>query len=201
MQVAERFGRRHSDVIRAISNQRKNALVKERNLYRKSNYIDSKGESRPMYLMNRQGFEILVMGFTGDRALEWKLAYSDAFSKMESIIREKSTQTWEETRRIGKLTRQAETDTIKKLVEYAKEQGSTHSDKLYMTYSKLANKMAGITSRDEATITQLNNLTMMENIILRVIEAGIEADKYYKEIYKDCKERLQVVSKLAYLGA
>lgn len=154
-----------------------------------------------MYLMNRQGFEILVMGFTGDRALEWKLAYSDAFSKMESIIREKSTQTWEETRRIGKLTRQAETDTIKKLVEYAKEQGSTHSDKLYMTYSKLANKMAGITSRDEATITQLNNLTMMENIILRVIEAGIEADKYYKEIYKDCKERLQVVSKLAYLGA
>ncbi len=154
-----------------------------------------------MYLMNRQGFEILVMGFTGDRALEWKLAYSDAFSKMESIIREKSTQTWEETRRIGKLTRQAETDTIKKLVEYAKEQGSTHSDKLYMTYSKLANKMAGITSRDEATITQLNNLTMMENIILRVIEAGIEADKYYKEIYQDCKRRLQVVSELAYLGA
>ena len=100
-----------------------------------------------MYLMNRQGFEILVMGFTGEKALEWKLAYSDAFSRMESIIREKSTQAWEETRKAGKLTRQAETDTIKRLVEYAKEQGSTHSDKLYMTYSKLANKMAGVAKR------------------------------------------------------
>lgn len=78
--------------MRAISNQRKSALVKERNLYRKSNYIDSKGESRPIYLMNRQGFEILVMGFTGEKSLEWKLAYSDAFRKMESFIMEKSTQ-------------------------------------------------------------------------------------------------------------
>lgn len=113
---------------------------------------------------------------------------------------EKTTQTWEETRRIGKLTRQTETDTIKKLVEYAKEQGSTHSDKLYMIYSKLANKMTGISSRDEATVMQLNNLSMIENIILRVIEEGIEANKHYKEIYQDCKERILTVSKLAYLG-
>ena len=200
LQVAEKFGKRHSDVMRAIFNQRKNALVEKRKLYKQSHYIDAKGESRPMYLMNRQGFEILVMGFTGEKALEWKLAYSDAFSKMESIIREKLTQTWEETRKAGKLTRQTETDTIKKLVEYAKEQGSTHSHKLYMIYSKLANKMTGISSRDEATVMQLNNLSMIENIILKVIDEGIKADKYYKEIYQDCKERILTVSKLAYLG-
>jgi len=200
LQVAERFGKRHSNVIRAISNQLKNELVKKKNLYRESNYIDSKGESRPMYLMNRQGFEILVMGFTGDRALEWKLAYSDAFGKMESLLKEKSTLSWEEARRIGKLTRRSETDTIKKLVEYAKEQGSVHSDKLYMAYSKLANKMAGITSRDEATIMQLNNLSMMENIILNVIEEGFKTNKDYKQIYTDCKQRIQIVSKLAYLN-
>lgn len=228
LQVAERFGKRHQEVLYAIEGRKCSCngkgcqkcrgrgyqqlgILQEdleintkshlSNMFKKSSYKDSGGRIRPIYYMTRDGFSILAMGFTGKEALKWKLEYISAFSKMESIIKEKSTQTWEETRRIGKLTRQAETDTIKKLVEYAKEQGSTHSDKLYMTYSKLANKMAGITSRNEATITQLNNLTMMENIILRVIEAGIEADKHYKEIYKDCKERLQVVSELAYLGA
>lgn len=131
--------------------------------------------------------------------MHWKLLYSDAFDKMESFIKEKSTQTWVETRKAGKLTRQAETDTIKRLVEYAKEQGSTHSDKLYMTYSKLANKMAGISNRDEATVTQLNNLSLMEHIILHVIDTGILMGKHYKEIYQDCKERLQAIRDLAYL--
>lgn len=59
--------------------------------------------------------------------------------------------------------------------------------------------MAGITSREEATITQLNNLSMMENIILNVIQAGLEANRNYKEIYKECKERIQIVTRLAYL--
>ena len=118
---------------------------------------------------------------------------------MESFIKEKTTQTWIETRQAGKLTRKAETDTIKKLVEYAKNQGSTHADMLYITYSKLANKMAGIQKRDEATVMQLNNLSLIENIILHVIDTGILMCKHYKEIYKDCKNRLETVKNLAYL--
>ena len=98
------------------------------------------------------------------------------------------------------MTRKTETDTIKKLVEYAKSQGSTHADMLYMTYSKLANKMAGIQKRDEATVMQLNNLSLMENIILHVIDMGILTGKHYKEIYKDCKKRLEAVKDLAYIG-
>lgn len=54
LQVAEKFGKRHSDVMRAIFNQRKNTLVEKRKLYKQIHYIDAKGESRPMYLMNRQ---------------------------------------------------------------------------------------------------------------------------------------------------
>ena len=154
-----------------------------------------------MYRMNRDGFSILAMGFTGKKAMEWKWAYIKAFNQMESIIKEKTTQTWIETRQAGKLTRKAEADTIKKLVEYAKSQGSTHADMLYMTYSKLANKMAGIQKRDEATVMQLNNLSLMENIILHVIDTGILTGKHYKEIYKDCKKRLETVRDLAYLEA
>lgn len=197
--MAEKFGKRHDNVIRDIDNLLKNEEIKNKKIFHQSNYKDSKGRTYKNYTMNRKGFTVLVMGFNGEEAIHWKLMYIDAFDKMESIIREKSTQTWEETRRIGKLTRQAETDTIKKLVEYAKEQGSTHADMLYMTYSKLANKMAGISKRDEASIIQLNNLSMIENIILRLIEEGIKVNKHYKQIYQDCKERILTVNKLAYL--
>lgn len=152
-----------------------------------------------MYLMNRDGFTFLVMGFTGNKANEWKWQYIKAFNQMENIIREKSTQTWIETRAAGKLTRKVETDTIKKLVEYAKSQGSKHAEMLYMTYSKLANKMAGIEKRDEATVMQLNNLSLMEHIILNVIDAGILMGNNYKLIYQDCKNRLELVKDLAYL--
>lgn len=96
-----------------------------------------------------------------------------------SSWRSSITQMWIETRKAGKLTRKAETDTIQKLVEYAKGQGSSHAEMLYMTYSRLANKMAGINKRDEATVMQLNNLSLMENIILHEVDLGIMQGKHY----------------------
>lgn len=70
-----------------------------------------------------------------------------------------------------------------------------------MTYSRLANKMAGINKRDEATVMQLNNLSLMENIILHEVDLGIMRGKHYQEIYRDCKKRLEAVKDLAYLEA
>nr|DAQ30330.1 MAG TPA: regulatory protein [Caudoviricetes sp.] len=198
LQVSEKFGKRHDNVMQSIRGLLKNEETHE--MFKKSSYIEEQNNQRyPMYLMNRDGFSLLVMGFTGKKALDWKLQYIKAFNQMESFIREKSTQTWVETRKYGKLTRKAETDTIQKLVEYAKEQGSGHAEMLYMTYSKLANKMAGVKNRDEATVKQLNDLSLMENIILHEIDLGIMKGKHYKEIYKDCKNRLETVKDLAYL--
>lgn len=198
LQVAKKFEKRHDNVMQAIRGLLKNKETHE--MFKKSSYIEEQNNQRyPMYLMNRDGFSLLVMGFAGKKALEWKLQYIKAFNQMENIIKEKSTQVWIETRRSGKLTRKAETDTIQKLVKYAKGQGSQHADKLYMTYSKLANKMAGISKRDEASVMQLNNLSMMEHIILCVIDSGIISGKHYKEIYQDCKKRLELVKNLAYL--
>lgn len=59
--------------------------------------------------------------------------------------------------------------------------------------------MAGISKRDKATVMQLNNLSLMEHIILCVIDSGIVTGKHYKEIYQDCKKRLETVKDLAYL--
>ena len=118
---------------------------------------------------------------------------------MRRFILEKQTSAWIETRQQGKLTRKSETDVIQKLIEYAKNQGSEHADMFYMTYSKLANKMAGIKKRDEATVMQLNNLSLMENIILNCIQSGIMMEKHYKDIYQDCKRRLEAFKDIAYL--
>lgn len=203
LQVAEKFGKEHRNVLRAIDDLLETLLKIEQpsKLFIASKRKADDGQYHRMYLMNRDGFSLLVMGFTGKNALEWKLQYIRAFNQMENFIREKSTRMWIGTRKAGKFTRKAETDTIQKLVEYAKEQGSSHAEKLYMIYSKLANKMAGITKRDEATVMQLNNLSLMENIILHEVNLGIVKGKPYKEIYKDCRKRLEAVKDLAYLEA
>ncbi|MBO7326259.1 MAG: Rha family transcriptional regulator [Clostridia bacterium] len=193
--VAEMFGKRHDNVMRSIEK-----LIgglpknKDTHLFEKTWYKHPQnGERYPKYLMNRDGFSLLVMGFTGKKALEWKLKYIEAFNKMEKLLSEKQTSIWLETRKQGMLVRKEETGIIQKLVEYAKEQGSNHADMLYMTYSKLANKMVGITSRDLATNAQLNDLSTMERLIAKVVFDGMEQGKHYKEIYKESKERLETV--------
>ena len=160
------------------------------------------GQSTKVYLMNEEQATLLLTYMKNTEKIRtFKKNLVSEFYKMRRFILERQTQAWIETRQAGKLTRKAETDTIQKLVEYARSQGSTHPDMLYMTYSKLANKMAGIQKRDEATVMQLNNLSLMENIILHVIDTGILTGMHYKEIYQACKKRLEAVKDLAYIGA
>lgn len=151
LQVAEKFNKKHKDVLRQIYKlMAQNCAVP--NMFFEGKYKGKNGAAYPMMYITRDGFSLLVMGFTGNKALEWKLKYIEAFNKMEAMLQERSTATWQETRRLGKLTRRSETDAIQKLIKYATEQGSNHADKLYITYSKLANKYAGITNRDLATV-------------------------------------------------
>ena len=151
------------------------------------------GKMNTKYLMNRDGFTFLAMGFTGKKADAWKWKYIDAFNTMEKVITEKQTAEWIETRKHGMLIRKDETNVIQKLVEYAKDQGSEHANMLYVTYTKLANKMVGITNRDTATNAQLNDLSTMERLIANVVLDGMRSGIHYKEIYKQSKDRLETV--------
>nr|DAE30060.1 MAG TPA: regulatory protein [virus sp. ctQmo6] len=200
LDVSGCFGKRHDNVLRAIGGLLENEETQK--MFKKSYYVDGQNKQQyPMYLMNRDGFSLLVMGFTGKKALDWKLKYINAFNQMEKIIRERQSQSWIESRSVGKLSRKAETDVLKQLVEYAKRQGSEHADMLYMTYSKLANKAVGVTDRETATTQQLMNLSFVENIILNMVQDGIQQELPYKEIYRNVKDRLAVVGRLAYLTA
>ena len=191
--IAEMFEKRHTHVLDKIEKIMTDSAENSAQCFFKTKYKDASGKWNTKYLMNRDGFTFLAMGFTGKKADEWKWKYINAFNAMEAVIMERKTNIWLETRQQGKLIRKTETDVIQKLVEYAKAQGSQHADMLYVTYTKLANKMAGITKRDSATTAQLNDLSTMERLIANVVLDGIENGVHYKEIYQNSKNRLETV--------
>lgn len=86
LKVAESFGKKHRNVMQTIRNLTAEfSAVKK--MFVESTYINSRGQEWPMYYMNRDGFTFLVMGFTGNKALEFKLKYIKAFNKMEDFIK------------------------------------------------------------------------------------------------------------------
>ncbi len=154
-----------------------------------------------VYLLSEEQATLLLTYMKNTKKVrEFKKELVRQFYLMRKLILERKTVEWSQMRQLGKLTRKTETDTIKELVVLAKEQGSNHADMLYMTYSKLANKMAGVSKRDEASFSQLNDLNLFETIILNIIRQGIVADKNYKQIYQDCKARCETAKQIAFIG-
>ena len=86
-QVADYFGKNHQHVTRDI----RNLIDKCPNLglsnFGQTTYKDSQGKNQPCYRMDRKGFVLLAMGFTGEQALKFKIAYIDAFDEMEAKLR------------------------------------------------------------------------------------------------------------------
>lgn len=85
IEVANYFGKLHKNVIRNIESLDCSLEFNQLN-FELVDYIDSKGEKRPMYEMTKNGFIFLVMGFTGKKAAQFKEAYIAEFDKMESEL-------------------------------------------------------------------------------------------------------------------
>lgn len=84
--IAKVFGKEHSKILRDIRalpqdnfNQANFGLVE---------YMDKKGEKRPEYLLTRDGFSLLVMGFGGEKAYQWKISFIETFNKLEQTVKE-----------------------------------------------------------------------------------------------------------------
>lgn len=87
-QVAEDFEKRHADVLRDIEVYKNRISTTQFcTLFIESEYRASNGKMNKEYLLTRDGFSFLVMGFTGAKADEWKLKYIEAFNKMEQAIK------------------------------------------------------------------------------------------------------------------
>lgn len=93
LKVSEVFHKRHTEVLRGIRLLCDNTPESfyGRN-FASVEYTDAKGERRPMYTMTRDGFTLLVMGYTGKDAMRFKLEYIEAFNAMEKeLMRRQNT--------------------------------------------------------------------------------------------------------------
>lgn len=86
LQVARDFRKEHKHIMRDIR-----ALIESvqnwTDLFSETTYIHEQNKQEyPMFTMNRDGFTLLAMGFTGKDALDWKLKYIEAFNNMEAKL-------------------------------------------------------------------------------------------------------------------
>lgn len=89
LKVAEHFQKRHKNILRDIEKLLADCPDSEFTglNFELSNYQDSTGRTLPMYRLTHDGFAILAMGFTGPKALQWKIDFLNAFRSMEATIK------------------------------------------------------------------------------------------------------------------
>ncbi|MEY8428767.1 Rha family transcriptional regulator [Lachnospiraceae bacterium 46-15] len=158
---------------------------------------------RPMevFLLNEEQATFVITLLRNSKVVvKFKKELVRQFYAMRRFLIEKQSKIWNDTRLASKENRLKETDVIKLLVEYAKDQGGAHSNKLYVVYTKLANSIVG-GKRDDMTASELNTHTLVESIIKQTIEIDMSMGMHYKDIYKDCKERIKQFGEITYLSA
>jgi Rha family phage regulatory protein len=93
LKVAEHFHKRHDDVLKAIKKLLADCPDKDFSLRnfaeRTYQYSTAKNQLReaPMYTLTEEGFALLAMGFTGPKALQWKIDFLNAFRDMETALK------------------------------------------------------------------------------------------------------------------
>ena len=204
MVVAQGTGNEHHSVTRIIRN-----YIEDFKEFGEIQFMDLKsinpqgGRPIRIYLLNEQQ-ATLLMTYLGNNEIvrSFKKKLVQQFYQMKKLLIQRQSIQWQQTRLAAKNTRKLETEEIKELVQYAQAQGSKSAEKYYLALSKLANKTIGLSGgqREQASITQLNTLALVENIIHHVIQEGIEEQLPYKDIYKMCKARLEQFKEITYLG-
>ncbi|WP_455631575.1 Rha family transcriptional regulator [Megamonas sp.] len=188
-QVAEHFNKRHDNVLQTIKNNLLN-FKEITNWFYETSYTDDKGRVYPEYLMNKDGFSLLVMGFTGKEAMLWKIKYIEAFNAMAEKLKLIEQQ---EIGRIiermkGKEIRKTLTDAIKENVPE-----SPHKRFMYKNYTDLAYKKVfgmnakqiredrglekGDSLRDYLSVLELKKLKGAENAIKGFLDMGYSYDE------------------------
>lgn len=145
LKVAEVFNKQHKDVLRAIDNlvsemaaESQSAKLRSDMFFKTTYKAEEGGRNYPLYFMNRDGFALVVMGFTGAEATKWKLKYIAAFNEMEATLKRiyEERKQWEIERAKGVLVRHILTDTIKNVLPE-----SPHKNFMYSNYTKLIYKV------------------------------------------------------------
>ncbi|MBR0287851.1 MAG: Rha family transcriptional regulator [Selenomonadaceae bacterium] len=179
--VAEQFDKQHQHVMRDIRDiiSQVEDESKIGRMFHETTYADKYGRQKPMYTMTRDGFSLLAMGFTGKKALEFKLKFIDAFNRMEqalSVPQIERDARWLETRQGTKISHRPFTDAIKLLISHLRQHGEKRADGyIYGHLTNIMQNACGVRrgQRDNAPVAYLNKLdqvqSMIANLILQLI--------------------------------
>ena len=85
--VAETFKKEHRNVLKSIRKLMSATNVAVAQMFDETTYVNEQGKEQPMFFMNRDGFTLLAMGFSGERALKFKVDYINAFNAMEAELK------------------------------------------------------------------------------------------------------------------
>ena len=182
LKVAEVFEKEHKNVLQSIENLvADNSAAK---FFRLTTY-KNRGKEYPMYEMDRDGFSLLVMGFTGEKALQWKIKYIEAFNQMESELKRLYTerQQWQIERDKGVVIRHILTDTIKMKITESPNKRFAYPNYTNLIYRNLFGKTAkelesdyGVKAkenlRDFFTGDDLAKVQSMEMLVSSLINCG-----------------------------
>ncbi|WEA56780.1 Rha family transcriptional regulator [Pediococcus pentosaceus] len=168
LQVAEVFGKNHRDVLRTIDD-----LKDVRNftqMFSDGIEPDSYGRDRRIYYMNRDGFTLLAMGFTGKKALDFKLKYIEAFNNMEEAIKEERIQLPSDPMKVLELIFEANKNTDKKVeridkdVKYLKDNQRIDSAEYSYISKKVSKKVYEYIDMHGLTLTAPQRSKLFKDI-------------------------------------
>ena len=177
LDVAETFEKRHADVLRDIEKLECSQEFRERN-FALSSYKSVQNKSLPMYYITKDGFVLLVMGYTGIKAMRFKEAYIKQFNAMEKLLRNKLIE-----REKGIAVRQALTKAIQQSAENDRMHGyaySTYTNCIYkaifgMNANQLREKY-GIDKKDNLrdyfSAEELKAVQSMEMLVSGLVSLG-----------------------------
>ena len=119
LQIAESFEKQHKHVLETIENiKAENSAVTP--MFIENTYKAGTGKAYKCYDITRDGFSLLVMGFTGKKALEWKLKYIEAFNVMEQQLLNSNGLNVNLEELITKTVSVAVSETVKALIPFMK---------------------------------------------------------------------------------
>lgn len=195
LDVAETFGKAHDKVMRDIAGIGCSDEFNTAN-YGDITYTDTRGRTQKAKVMTRDGFVLLVMGYTGEKAMRFKEAYIKQFNAMEKVVRGKAIE-----REKGVAVRQALTKAIQQSNEDERMHGHAYSVYTNCIYKALFGKNAkqlreeyGIAPkaelRDCFSAEELTAIQSMERLVSGLVDCGWGYDQVKEFIMQTNTKRL-----------
>lgn len=175
--LARVFEKEHAKVIRAIEGVIADADKKWTDAnFGVSTYKDQSGKKNKQYRMTRKGFSLVAMGFTGKKAMEFKVAYIEAFEFMSEFIT---------SRILAKHGYREMSSAVAKHLGsgqyvFAEEANRVNRAVLGMTsaeFHEIHGLKRGETPRDAVAKAKLDELDAAQRLNASLIKAGVEANE------------------------